>query len=92
MELPVGLHHLTEQMTARRDPIDLELAPHEFLQRMDRLKRHVGLAGADWRLEHHGRAPASREPREACRNRLLLVLPDFPVHPRAFSPKSMPRR
>ena len=92
VEVAVRLHHLSEQMTARRDPIDLELAPHEFLQCMDRLKRHVGLAGADGRLQHHGRAAAPRKAGEACRYRVLLILPDFPVHPRALSPKSIPRR
>ena len=92
MEVAVSLHHLAEQMTARRDPIDLELAPEELLQSVDRLERHICLAGADGRLQHHGRAAASREPRETRRYRLLLVLPDFPVHPRALSPKSIPRR
>lgn len=85
----VGLHHLPEQVVARRDPVDLQPAPQPFLQGVDDLERHVGLARADGRLEHHGRAFAFGKVRKAGRYRLLLVLPDLPVHPLAFSPKSM---
>ena len=89
VEVPVGLHHLLEQMVARRDPVDLEPAPQPFLQGVDHLQRHVGLAGADGRLQHHGRAAAPGEPGEARGDRFLLVLADLPVHPCGFSPKSM---
>mgnify|MGYP006916083664 CR=1 FL=1 len=77
VEVAVRLHHLPEQVVARRHPADLEPPPQVFLQAVDDLKGHVHLPRADRRFEQHGRAVPLRKRRQARCDRLDLVGPPF---------------
>ena len=74
IEVPILLHHLLEENLARRDPVDLQLATEPLLKAVNRLKRHVGLARADGRLQHDRLDAAVGKCSNALADRLLLIL------------------
>ena len=88
MEVGVGTDHLLQEMMARRDPANLQLAPEPLLETVHHLQGHVGLAAPDWTRQHDGRLAGIGEGRHAGRDRLLLITSLLVDHQATFPPKA----